>query len=40
MSILSRCKDLEMIQALLRMAVIATSSLYALIMYALVYCFE
>lgn len=35
MSILSRCKDLEMIQALLRMAVIATSSLYALIMYAL-----
>ena len=35
MSILSSSRDLEMIQALLRMAVIATSSLYALIMYAL-----
>lgn len=35
MSILSKCKDLEMIQALLRMAVIGTSALYALIMYAL-----
>ncbi|KTB82048.1 histidine kinase [Pseudomonas syringae pv. syringae PD2766] len=35
MSILSRCRDLEMIQALLRMAVIATSALYALIMHAL-----
>lgn len=35
MSILSRYRDLEMIQALLRMAVIATSALYALIMHAL-----
>ncbi len=35
MSILSKYKDLEMIQALLRMAVIVTSSLYTLIAYAL-----
>ncbi|KPC34233.1 Sensor histidine kinase/response regulator [Pseudomonas syringae pv. cilantro] len=35
MSMLSRYRDLEMIQALLRMAVIATSALYALIMHAL-----
>lgn len=34
-SILTKCKDLEMIQALLRMAVIATSSLYTLIAYAM-----
>lgn len=34
-SILTKCKDLEMIQALLRMAVIATSALYTLIAYAM-----
>lgn len=32
-SILTKCKDLEMIQALLRMAVIASSALYTLIAY-------
>lgn len=35
LSILSRSKDLEMIQALLRMAVVATCTLYTLIAYAL-----
>ncbi|MGX0954841.1 signal transduction histidine kinase/CheY-like chemotaxis protein [Pseudomonas viridiflava] len=34
-TILTRCKDLEVIQALLRMAVIATSALYMLIAYAM-----